>query len=130
MIRLSFMGRAAVALLLVQAAATTGYGQQLRRYQPARPTVSPYLNLLRNDNASGVPNYYGLVRPQLQQQAINRQQGVLQAQQSAAITALAQRFEAGVTPTGKGAQFMVPGSRATFQNTSRYYQQPRAVRRR
>src|SRR5690242_1348784 len=32
---------------------------------PPAPTVSPYLNLLRNPNAPAL-NYYGLVRPQFQ----------------------------------------------------------------
>ena len=33
-----------------------------------RPTVSPYLNLTRNENInSGLPNYFSLVRPQLEQ---------------------------------------------------------------
>ena len=41
-----------------------------------RPTVSPYINLFRNNNnASGVLNYYGLVRPQLDQQRANQQFG-------------------------------------------------------
>jgi hypothetical protein len=36
-----------------------------------RSTVSPYLNLYRNDG-SRLPNYQTLVRPQLQQQAVNQ----------------------------------------------------------
>ena len=33
-----------------------------------RPTVSPWLNLARNENiTSGLPNYFSLVRPQLDQ---------------------------------------------------------------
>lgn len=38
-----------------------------------RPTVSPYLQLL-NNNFIDVPNYQTLVRPQIEQQQINRQQ--------------------------------------------------------
>jgi hypothetical protein len=39
------------------------------------PTVSPYLNLDRGDNTgSDIANYQTLVRPQLEQQAFNRQQ--------------------------------------------------------
>ena len=44
--------------------------QQIPRYQPDRPTVSPYLNLLRSD-VGPVTSYYGMVRPQLNQQAAN-----------------------------------------------------------
>ena len=41
-----------------------------------RPTLSPYLNLLRNDGDSlgGLPNYYTFVRPALEQQRTNRRQ--------------------------------------------------------
>lgn len=35
---------------------------------PLRPTISPYLNLLRN-NVPAYQNYYGLVQPQMQAQA-------------------------------------------------------------
>lgn len=45
------------------------------RYEPARPTISPYLNLLRRD-AGPIPNYYSLVRPQLNQIEINQRQQV------------------------------------------------------
>lgn len=40
------------------------------------PTLSPYLNLLRNDgdDLGGLPNYHTFVRPALEQQRINRQQ--------------------------------------------------------
>lgn len=40
----------------------------------AAPTVSPYLNLFRDEQGSELPNYYTFVRPQLQQQATNRAQ--------------------------------------------------------
>jgi hypothetical protein len=46
-----------------------------QRYSPSRPTVSPYLNLLRRDNGP-VPNYHTLVRPEFQQLANNQQQQV------------------------------------------------------
>lgn len=49
-----------------QMAAATG------RYQPARPTLSPYLNLFREETGP-IPNYHLYVRPQLQQQAFNNQ---------------------------------------------------------
>lgn len=46
-----------------------------RRNIYSKPTVSPYLNLLRGGSEfTGVPNYQTLVRPEMQQGAINRQQ--------------------------------------------------------
>jgi len=40
------------------------------------PTISPYLNLFRDENerAESVPGYYSFVRPQLEQQATTEQQ--------------------------------------------------------
>jgi hypothetical protein len=113
--------------------------QQVRRYRPNTPTVSPYLNLLRNDNdnAGGLPNYYALVRPQLQQQSINQQQRAvnqqqlsIEAQQAAALGSLSNQVQPLLTPTGKAGQFMTQGRGASFQNTSRYFPQQRGVARR
>ena len=39
-----------------------------------RPTVSPYLELLNTNNRFGLPSYQAYVRPQIEQQAVNRQQ--------------------------------------------------------
>ena len=42
---------------------------------PSQPVVSPYLNMYRgNSDSNNLPNYFTLVRPQLQQQEANRQQ--------------------------------------------------------
>lgn len=57
------------------------------RYQPTRPTVSPYLNLLR-PNESAVPNYYSFVRPQLQAQENQQRQQAINVQQQTAIGTL------------------------------------------
>jgi hypothetical protein len=86
------------------------------RYQPSRPTVSPYLNLLRRD-AGPVPNYHTLVRPQLQQQAINQQQRAINQQQQSQIrnqqrdldrvqSGLLQMRSPQASPTGTGSAFM------------------------
>lgn len=73
-----------------------------------RPTVSPYLNLLRQPG-TGMPNYQSLVRPlveqrrtaQMQQNQIrNLQQQV--SQQSGAV----RQLEEGVRPTGHTSFFM------------------------
>ena len=129
--RLPILLTAAMALV----ASSECWAQQpIRRYQPNTPTVSPYLNLLRNDNNGGFPNYYSLVRPQLQQNAFNqRQKGInaqqlsFDAQQNAAVGDLTTQVQPLIAPTGKAGQFMNPGSRSTFMNTSRYYTRPQAT---
>jgi hypothetical protein len=105
---------------------------QVRRYEPSRPTVSPYLNLFRNegfDNRS-LPNYHALVRPLQQQYDTNQRQQRLLQQQSRAlgqlnanVQSIEEREAAGqlVAPTGTGSWFGNPGTRSTFQNTSRFY---------
>jgi hypothetical protein len=111
----------ALAAAMLALAAVPSYGQQLRRYQPSSPTISPYMNLLRT-NVGPLPNYYSLVRPQLNQLEFNRQQVATQAQQAASLRLLekeGQKSQA-ATPTGKGSWFMTSG-RAGYMNTSRFY---------
>ncbi len=107
---------------------------QVRRYEPSRPTVSPYLNLFRNDGFDNqvLPNYHSLVRPLQQQYDTNqRQQRALQQQNRSLrqlntnLQSIEERQAAGqlVAPTGKGSWFANPGTRSTFQNTSRFYSQ-------
>ncbi len=77
------------------------------QYQPSSPTLSPYLNLLQT-NYGPVPNYYSLVRPQLAQQAFNRQVESNERTQALRIQALAEEG-APATPisrTGKAGGFM------------------------
>lgn len=78
------------------------------RYQPARPTLSPYLNLLRRD-AGPVPNYYSLVRPQLNQIDLNQRQRVLNQQQQAQISSNARNItelkESTAAPTGTASVY-------------------------
>lgn len=108
--------RASISVLAL-AVASEGFAQGARRYQPSRPTVSPYLNLYRN-NVGPLPNYYSLVRPQLNQQAFNDRVVAQQAQQSATLGVLqSQAAQATVTPTGKRSWFMTY-SRQTFMTPS------------
>jgi hypothetical protein len=85
------------------------------RYQPSRPTVSPYLNLLRTDRGP-LPNYYTFVRPQLEQQWTNQQLQAGIVQNRTNLQALGQQVgqiqAATMQPTGTGASFM---------NYSHYY---------
>jgi len=78
-----------------------------RQYQPASPTVTPYLNLLQS-NFGPIPNYYSMVRPRLQQQAFNRQVAASQRAQSLTIQAISeeQAEETPVSRTGKAAGFL------------------------
>jgi hypothetical protein len=109
--RLAFAG----ILVLAASAAADSYGQQVRRYQPSRPTVSPYLNLFRN-NTGPLPNYYSLVRPQLQQDSFNRQQMILNQQQTSAMGLLESVVQQGTTPTGKHSGFMTYGRQGFMTN--------------
>ena len=105
---------------------------QVARYQPSRTTVSPYLNLTRR-NDSGLPNYYALVRPQQHQHRLNVQEQALRRQQGTQLGKLQTDLRLGrasnVT-TGTGSQFLTPGTRSGFQNTSRFYPQPQFGNRR
>jgi len=97
---------------------------------PNQPVVSPYINLLRNNNNNGfgggfgnginqnVLNYYGLVRPQLATQASLQ---VLQQQISQNEQLLAQQDGIGVAG--------ISGHPAYFMNTGRYFQAQGAVGR-
>ena len=127
---------AACGLVLSLLWAPLTFAQAPRRYQPATPTVSPYLNLTRS-NVGGLPNYYSLVRPQLQQQAFNNQQRVLNAQQqalqiqqSAAVDRLRNSLQQTIAPTGKRAGFMTYGPSGSFSSAAPYYPQPSVTRRR
>lgn len=87
-------------------------GQDIQRYSPQRPTVSPYLNLLRNDNGS-VPNYYSLVRPQQNQQSFDRQIASATRLQSLSIQRLEEVAQMQTTrSTGTGS---------VYRNLSHFY---------
>ena len=121
-----------IALLvgaLAISAASDGHAQyQQRRYEPSRPTVSPYLNLFRFNN-SVIPNYQSLVRPEQQAQRFRQQQLQLDRQQQQEL----QRLQSNVrvlqqprvtselvAPTGKGSWFNVPGG-SQFGDTRGYF---------
>jgi hypothetical protein len=91
-----------------------------------RPTVSPYLNLLREDLTDDViPNYQTLVRPQLEQIAFQQSQ---QRQNDMVYRQLQQiQARAGFNP--QGSQVMLPtGHVTTYQFLGSYY--PSLQRRR
>jgi hypothetical protein len=101
--------------------AVTGEAMAQRSYRPANPTISPYLNLTRVNNGS-LPNYYSLVRPELEQRQINRQAAALARQQGNQLIQLGNRVQKGLVPaapTGKSSQFLTVGPE--FQNYGSYF---------
>ena len=104
---------------------------QVARYQPSTPTISPYLNLTRF-NPGGLPNYYALVRPQIQQRQINLQEQArlrFQERQIIRLENEVQQVLAPTGPTGTNSWFMVPGNQAKFLDTTQFYPPP-IIRRR
>jgi hypothetical protein len=99
---------------------------QVKRYQPSTPTLSPYLNLSRGNLIGGLPNYFTFVRPEQQQQAINRREQDLRLRQQSEIQQLQfslREAERQIAPTGHRSWFMTGSSRAGYLNTSRFYAQ-------
>jgi hypothetical protein len=84
-----------------------------------RPTVSPYLNLFREDlDGFSDFNYQTLVRPQLQQQEINQN---LQRQQQE-LNANVQALAAKPAFNAQGSESQYPtGHMTSFRNHSHYY---------
>ena len=84
-----------------------------------RPTVSPYLNLLRGTGSGSLPSYYTLVRPQIEQRQENiRQQAALQQLE----TRINQPLRANVQPgTGASSAIRGTGHATYFQNYSHFY---------
>ena len=114
---LSFAIYASVTATLAHAQTYGGGFYQGRSDNPNGPTVSPYLNLLQNNNQlNGQPTYQSLVKPLIDQQsAIQRQGNSLQ------------QLQQQVRTQGGGA----PSQRATghttfFMNYSHFY--PNATR--
>jgi hypothetical protein len=93
-------------------------------YSPA-PTVSPYLNLFREDlEGGGDLNYNTLVRPQLQQQQFNQDV----QRQSLELARRLQSFAAQSDFNPQGSTTQLPtGHQTVFRYYGRYY--PRMYRR-
>ncbi|MHB1033367.1 MAG: hypothetical protein ACYC35_14350 [Pirellulales bacterium] len=99
------------------AQAPSPYNRQYpTRYQPSRPTVSPYLNLFRNGNSAAM-NYQTLVRPQINQENTNQQE-------RATVQRLQQQL-GDVSQTVYGAaaarSMRTTGHRTVFLDYSHYY---------
>lgn len=99
----------------IQASAPRPVYRQVKPFQSTHftPTVSPYLNLHRDDaNSESAPNYFSLVRPQLeqieaarnQQRDIQQLRGQLQTISSTVIRP--QNQTSGLPGTGTPARYM------------------------
>jgi hypothetical protein len=132
---MKFLSAASWLLLaaLVLTASPDSCSGQVARYQPRTSTVSPYLNLTGRNNFGGLPNYFALVRPQIQQRQFNTQAARVTQLQALEIASLQSQLRQGVTPegktTGSNSWFMVPGAEHSFLNTNQFYP-PKAPRRR
>ena len=86
-----------------------------------RPTVSPYLNLLRGSGNASLPTYYTLVRPQIEQRQENiRQQAAIQQLQTRINQPLRTQAPAG---TGASSAIRGTGHATYFLNYSHFYGQ-------
>ena len=112
----------ALAILL---SVDVAYGQRRAgQYVPARPTTSPYLNLLRDDIGI-VPNYHALVRPQQRQQQVNQQQQQTIRQQQRQI----QDLNRDVLQI-RDPNIRATGTASSFMNYSHFYNNNRSPGRR
>jgi len=92
-------------------------GLSTRDFLANRPTVSPYLNLLRRESSLSAPNYQTLVRPALQR----RQQA---ARQQGAITQLQSRvtnMQGQMAASSRQGSGFVTGHPSQFSNYLHYY---------
>ena len=92
-------------------------GKQFQAVNNNGPTVSPYLNLFRdeNENTAGLPNYYAFVKPQLDQRdASERQQREMQQLQRQM-----QRVAGGGRYQSNGRA--CAGAPARFMDTAQFY---------
>jgi hypothetical protein len=88
-----------VSLVGLRPVSAQGWGGGASTNNPNGPTVSPYLNLLSNNNPT-VTNYQSLVKPLINQNdAIRRQGGAIQQLQN-------QQMQGGGVGTGTHSYFM------------------------
>lgn len=83
-----------------------------------RPTLSPYLGLLRDaDDSADLPAYFAFVRPQQEQQRVNQRQNREMQQLNRQVQQLDRRI---INPSG--TQTLRPtGHQTLFMNLSHYY---------
>lgn len=105
----------------IRASAPRPLNRQLKPFQSiyATSTVSPYLNLHRDDaNSESAPNYFSLVRPQLEQiEAARSQQRELQ-QLRGQLQTISSTV---VRPQGQGTGLPGTGTSARYMDTAQFY---------
>jgi hypothetical protein len=82
-----------------------------------RPTVSPYLNLLRPQGGVGIPNYQSLVRPEMQQRRTNQ----LQERQISQLQNKVYQGPSSTTNNGSPQEIRTTGHVTRFMNHSSFY---------
>jgi hypothetical protein len=104
-------------VVLASLAATALADRPKRPFESAAssPRVSPYMNLVNNQQG-GATNYQSLVRPQIEQQSVNRSQrsAINQLQRQAAPT------RSSSSPQGN-QRLRGTGHSTVFNDASRYY---------
>ena len=81
-----------------------------------RPTVSPYLNLLRADSEVAMPNYHTLVRPAVE----SRRQTAEQASQIRGLRSNVTNMQGRLAGQSRGSQFST-GHPTRFMTYLHYY---------
>lgn len=110
-------GVSVVSLSVTASAQTYGSARVMRKPIPtARPSVSPYINLIQFEQAGdeSLPVYQTLVRPFVDQRRLNQYQAnqVFQLQQQVARNA---------TRARSGEQLRETGHITTYQNHSHFF---------
>ena len=109
------------------ASAQVGNSGYVTNYILNRPTVSPYLNLIRRDGFGGVTNYQTLVRPQLEARefARNQQAELSRVQQQLAV----QQRSLDTVERPRAQRVFTTGHPTRFMNLQQYYPGFRELRR-
>lgn len=105
----------------IQAGAPKPLYRQVKPFQAmvSTPTVSPYLNLHRDDaNSESAPNYFSLVRPQLEQIEAQRSQQRDLQQLRGQLQTISSTV---VRPQGQGAGLPGTGTPARYMDTAQFY---------
>ncbi len=100
----------------IQPAASSQISHNGKPFQTAStgPTISPYLNLFRDERESSeaLPSYFSFVRPQMEQQAANQRQ-------QRDIQQLQRQLQSG--PQYRSATLPGAGTPARYMDTAQFY---------
>jgi hypothetical protein len=105
----------------IRAAPAMPMSRQVKPFQTVHrePTVSPYLNLHRDErNNEGAPNYFSFVRPQIEQLEANRRQQRDYQQLSGQLQGLSATV---VRPQYQSTELPGTGTPARYMDTAQFY---------